>query len=86
MLVDFSCIPRICLVSCLGYASWFSSLCEVRQASLSRANTGLALFGAGREDEARLMMEKAAAMHGNASRKDAQDANIAEVRVISEAW
>ena len=32
---------------------------EVRQASLSRANTGLALFGAGREAEAQLIMEKA---------------------------
>ena len=32
---------------------------QVRQASLSRANTGLALFGAGREPEAQLIMEKA---------------------------
>ena len=31
---------------------------EVREASLSRANMGLALFGAGREPEAQRMMEK----------------------------
>ena len=50
---------------------------EVRQASLSRANTGLALFGAGREPEAAssswrrrggIRLAKAQEMHGHVRR------------------